>query len=159
MQVGRGRRFTPSEDDCHSTLKVDVVVIDSLARTPYSEIGKTFTTATNRVRATPKIPRRRRIPLPQPQLSTGGKKFSVLTYNLLADLYSNVRSSPLTSNLPTFLPSLGVSDMMHSHSSTKVDARLQPASRAVQQSAPWKLQSAHASHRSAWNDKIECYAL
>lgn len=94
-QVGRDRCFTPTEDDCHSTLKVDVVVTDSLARAPYTEIGKTFTSATHRVRSAPQPPRRALVSLPAPKLSNSTGKFSVLTYNLLADLYTNVRSSLL----------------------------------------------------------------
>ena len=70
------------------------MVIDTLARTPYSEIGKTFTSATHRVRLPPKVPKRLTIPLPQPKLTVAPGKFSVLTYNLLADLYSNVSCLP-----------------------------------------------------------------
>ena len=70
------------------------MVIDTLARTPYSEIGKTFTSATHRVRLPPKVPKRLTIPLPQPKLTLAPGKFSLLTYNLLADLYSNVSCLP-----------------------------------------------------------------
>lgn len=90
LQVGRARQFTPGDDDCYTTLKVDVVVVDSLARSPYLEIGKTFTSATARVRLAPKLPKRSLIPLPAPKTSTAPGKFSVVTYNLLADLYTNV---------------------------------------------------------------------
>ena len=94
MQVGRGRQFTPSDDDCYTTLKMDVVVVDSMARSPYLEIGKTFTSATARVRLAPKLPKRSLIPLPAPKASTAPGKFSVVTYNLLADLYTNVSTAP-----------------------------------------------------------------
>lgn len=98
MQVGRGRQFTPSDDDCYSTLKVDVVVVDSMSRTPYLEIGKTFTSATARVRLAPKLPKRALIPLASPKASTAPGKFSVVTYNLLADLYTNVSPPEVSFN-------------------------------------------------------------
>lgn len=89
VEVGRARQFTPGDDDCYTTLKVDVVVVDTLARSPYLEVGKTFTSATARVRLAPKLPKRSLIPLPSPKASTAPGKFSVVTYNLLADLYTN----------------------------------------------------------------------
>ncbi len=99
LQVGRARQFTPGDDDCYTTLKVDVVVVDTLARSPYLEVGKTFTSATARVRLAPKLPKRSLLPLPSPKTSTAPGKFSVVTYNLLADLYTNVRTP---SNTPSF---------------------------------------------------------
>ena len=42
IQVARCRQFTPAEEDCHTTLKVDVVVVDSMARTPYLEVTPTL---------------------------------------------------------------------------------------------------------------------
>ena len=81
------------------------MVIDTLARTPYSEIGKTFTSATHRVRLPPKVPKRLTIPLPQPKLTVAPGKFSLLTYNLLADLYSNVSCLPLL-HFPVTVPLL-----------------------------------------------------
>ena len=92
VQVGRARQFTPSDDDCYTTLKVDVVVVDSMSRSPYFEIGKTFTSATARVRLAPKLPKRALIPLANTKASPAPGKFSVVTYNLLADLYTNVCS-------------------------------------------------------------------
>lgn len=56
----------------------------------FLQIGKTFTSATSRVRLAPKIPKRVLVPLPTPKLTTAPGKFSVVTYNLLADLYTNV---------------------------------------------------------------------
>ena len=83
---------------------MDIVVIDALSRTPYSEIGKTFTSATQRVRSAPQLPTRALIGLPAPRHTVASGKFSVLTYNLLADLYTNVSlSQPPTAHLTTAL--------------------------------------------------------
>ena len=39
--MARCRQFTPAEEDCHTTLKVDVVVV-GMARTPYLELIPTL---------------------------------------------------------------------------------------------------------------------
>lgn len=89
-QVGKGRLFTPSEDDVGTVLKCEVVAIDSTS--PYGELGKTFSIATNRVRPAPSPPKRAFVPItPAPKSVVSAGKFTALTYNLLADLYATVR--------------------------------------------------------------------
>ena len=89
-QVGKGRLFTPNEDDIGTVLKCEVVAIDSTS--PYGELGKTFSIATNRVRPAPSPPKRAFVPItPAPENVVSAGKFTALTYNLLADLYATVR--------------------------------------------------------------------
>lgn len=92
LQVGKGRLYTPTEDDVGSVLKCEVVAID--AGSPYVEAGKTHSIATARVRPAPSPPRRSLSPItPAPKNIVSAGKFTALTYNLLADLYATVRAS------------------------------------------------------------------
>lgn len=88
-QVGKGRLYTPTEDDVGSVLKCEVVAIDT--GSPYVESGKTHSIATARVRPAPSPPRRSLSPItPAPKNIVSAGKFTALTYNLLADLYATV---------------------------------------------------------------------
>lgn len=74
-----------------AVLKYEVVICDT-ANTAYPETGKTFTASTVRVRPSPSPPKRALIPVvPSRVLAAGGSRFTILTYNLLADLYATVR--------------------------------------------------------------------
>lgn len=56
------------------------------------QVGRTFSVRSERVRPAPQPPSRELVPLPPPKgrpLAPGGK-FTLLTYNLLADLYATV---------------------------------------------------------------------
>ena len=106
LQVGRGKKYAPSEEDCGSALKVDVIVIDTQGR-QNPEIGRTFTVVTQRVKAAPEPPKRNLIPLPSQRLETAAGRFSVLTYNLLADLYANVSHSVYGLSRPAIKHLLG----------------------------------------------------
>ena len=89
-QVGKGRLYTPIQDDIGSILKCEVVSID--AAVPFSEHGKTFSMSTQRVRPTPSPPKRALAPVnPAPWNVQSTGRFTALTYNLLADLYATVR--------------------------------------------------------------------
>ena len=89
-QVGKGRLYTPCEDDVGTVLKCEVVAIDTAS--PYGEQGKTFSNATARVRPAPSPPKRVFTPIsPPPKNVVSAGKFTALTYNLLADLYATVR--------------------------------------------------------------------
>ena len=95
-QVGKGRLYTPCEDDVGSVLKCEVVAIDTAS--PYGEQGKTFSNATARVRPAPSPPKRALTPIsPPPKNVVSAGKFTALTYNLLADLYATVRHRKATS--------------------------------------------------------------
>ena len=88
-QVGKGRLYTPIQDDIGSILKCEVVSID--AAVPFSEHGKTFSLSTQRVRPTPSPPKRALAPVnPAPWNVQSTGRFTALTYNLLADLYATV---------------------------------------------------------------------
>ncbi|EIE19641.1 hypothetical protein COCSUDRAFT_54570 [Coccomyxa subellipsoidea C-169] len=87
MEVGKGRLYTPTEDDVGSVLKCEVVAIDT--GSPYTESGKTHSIATSRVRPAPSPPRRSLSAInPAPKNIVSAGKFTALTYNLLADLYA-----------------------------------------------------------------------
>ena len=56
-------------------------------------MGKTFSIITSRVRPAPCPPRRVLVPLTPSKPSVARGKFTLLTYNLLADLYATVRDA------------------------------------------------------------------
>ncbi len=87
--MGKGRLYTPLQDDIGSILKCEVVSIDSAS--PFAEHGKTFSMSTARVRPTPSPPKRALAPIsPAPWTAQSTNRFTALTYNLLADLYATV---------------------------------------------------------------------
>lgn len=86
IQVAKSSAYTPTSEDVGSILKYEVVGYDGGS---FSESGKAFTVQTARVRPLPEPPRRVLVPL-VPTKPTGGT-FTVLTYNVLADLYATVR--------------------------------------------------------------------
>ena len=89
LQVGKGRLYTPLQDDVGTIMKCEVVSIDSAA--PFAEHGKTFSMSTARVRPTPSPPKRALAPItPAPWNAQSTTRFTALTYNLLADLYATV---------------------------------------------------------------------
>ena len=55
------------------------------------QVGKTFSIITSRVRPAPCPPRRVLVPLTPSKPSVARGKFTLLTYNLLADLYATAR--------------------------------------------------------------------
>ncbi len=60
-----------------------------------TQVGRTFSVRSERVRPAPQPPARSLVALPPPKgapLAQGGR-FTLLTYNLLADLYATVRRS------------------------------------------------------------------
>lgn len=87
IEVGRGRTYTPSQEDVGLVLKYDCSVLDTLH--PYAEYGKSTSVFTSRVRPAPTPPTRNLIPLPlSPSVAMAQGRFTILTYNLLADLYA-----------------------------------------------------------------------
>mmetsp|Transcript_13036 Transcript_13036/g.39493 ORF Transcript_13036/g.39493 Transcript_13036/m.39493 type:complete len:591 (+) Transcript_13036:158-1930(+) len=96
IEVGRTRCYTPQAEDVGCILKVDVVSCDSSSGFAH-ELGRTFSVRSERVRPAPLPPKRALITLPppkgQPSLDTQGG-FTLLTYNLLADLYATTDQFP-----------------------------------------------------------------
>lgn len=110
LQVAKSSAYTPSSEDVGSVLKYEVVGYDGGS---FTESGKAFTVQTARVRPLPEPPRRVLIPL-MPTKPAGGT-FTVLTYNVLADLYATVR---------WLLPNVGaVDNACHSKSSLRTRNR------------------------------------
>ncbi len=75
------------------TLKYECTAID--VNRPYVDMGRPGTVFSSRVRAMPNSPVRNFVPLKPPHgvQTTPAGKFSVITYNMLADLYAKVCSS------------------------------------------------------------------
>lgn len=87
-QVSRTRRYTPGPEDVGYALRLDVSVADSRSG---CDLGKPIVVNSSRVRPAPSPPLRPMLPLPPPpggHFASG--RFTVLTYNLLADLYAKV---------------------------------------------------------------------
>lgn len=92
VEVGRTRSYTPSAEDVGLVLKYDCSVLDTLH--PHIDYGKCTVVYTSRVRPAPTPPTRAVVPLPvAPPLPTSTGRFTVLTYNLLADLYAKADHS------------------------------------------------------------------
>ncbi|MEW5318944.1 MAG: hypothetical protein WDW38_010124 [Sanguina aurantia] len=93
QEVGKKGTYTPTLEDVGYTLKYECCIIDRLH--PYAPAsGRTEVVQTSRVRPTPSPPTRslvQLVPTAQPTPSPGAAnlgRFTVLTYNLLADLYA-----------------------------------------------------------------------
>jgi hypothetical protein len=90
-QVSRSRKYTPSQDDVGFVLKYECSLFDP--NHPYIDLGRPMLAFTSRVRPAPNLPVRALVPLPLPYALTkggAGSRFTVLTYNMLADLYAKV---------------------------------------------------------------------
>lgn len=86
VEVGRERVYTPGPDDVGAILKFECTAYD--AASPYPEVGKTFSIITTRARPAPNPPRRVLVPLTPATPSVTKGRFTLLSYNLLADLYA-----------------------------------------------------------------------
>lgn len=88
IEVCRARKYTPVADDVGFTLKYECTVVE--AARPYADISRGQPIITNRVRPAPNPPNRLLVPLHLRHTSqtVEGGKFSLLSYNLLADLYA-----------------------------------------------------------------------
>jgi len=87
-QVGKGRSYTPSPEDVGSSIKCEIVPVDSSSH--FNETGAASSASTGRVRPVPLCPQRALVPVPPPRGGNPAGKFTALTYNLLADLYASV---------------------------------------------------------------------
>ncbi len=92
-QVSKARNYTPTNEDMGYTLKYECTALD--VNRPYVDMGRPGTVFSARVRAMPNPPTRSYVPLKPPHgvQTTPAGKFSVLTYNMLADLYAKVWST------------------------------------------------------------------
>jgi hypothetical protein len=93
LQVSRSRKYTPANDDVGFVLKYECGIFDPSH--PYIDLGRPMLAFTSRVRPAPNLPVRNLVPLPLPQgVAKGGpnSRFTVLSYNMLADLYAKVRA-------------------------------------------------------------------
>ena len=103
VEVGSGREYVPGPDDVGASLRVEVVGVEVAGSREAT--GRALAVSTARVRPAPRPPRRARVPLPLPaavaparpagpslpssaSTSSPSSRFTVLTYNLLADLYA-----------------------------------------------------------------------
>ena len=134
--MGKGRLYTPLQDDIGSILKCEVVSIDSAS--PFAEHGKTFSMSTARVRPTPSPPKRTLAPIsPAPYTPQSANRFTALTYNLLADLYATVGLISFSQTLALVSPHAGAET---------------PANRVIPRSvdnawAPWLYHNANNGFR------------
>ncbi len=95
-QVARTRTYTPTIDDVGYVLRYQVNIVDK-AHPAYIDPGKIQMFDTSRVRPAPNPPARHMVQLvPESPAQTGTSgRFTLLTYNLLADLYAKVRRQGL----------------------------------------------------------------
>ncbi|KAA6417823.1 MAG: hypothetical protein FRX49_12246 [Trebouxia sp. A1-2] len=87
IEVGKSRSYTPSPEDVGSSIKCEVVPVDSSSH--FNETGAASSASTGRVRPVPLCPQRALVPVPPPRGGNPAGKFTALTYNLLADLYAS----------------------------------------------------------------------
>lgn len=96
VQVARSRKYTPGQDDVGFVLKYECSIFDQ--NHPYIDLGRPMLAFTSRVRPAPNLPVRSLVGLPLPyNLTKAGpsSRFTVLSYNMLADLYAKVGSKQL----------------------------------------------------------------
>ena len=86
VEISRSRTYTPTAEDVGCILKFECTAHDIASA--YPDIGKAFSIVTARVRPSPLPPRRAMIPVAPIRPAVKKGRFTVLTYNLLADLYA-----------------------------------------------------------------------
>jgi CCR4-NOT transcription complex subunit 6 len=87
IEVGNQRCYVPTPDDVGCVLRYECTAYDSASA--YPDIGKTFSIMTARVRPAPACPSRSMIRMSPCKPSVKRGKFTVLSYNVLADLYAS----------------------------------------------------------------------
>ncbi|KAF5836569.1 phosphatase family [Dunaliella salina] len=91
IEVGKGRTYTPSQEDVGYTLKFELYIVDrnhNVVPDPKGVVP--ISLYTSRVRPTPNPPQRALVRLVPPSAMQlhSERRFTVLSYNLLADLYA-----------------------------------------------------------------------
>lgn len=90
-QVGKGRAYTPAHDDVGYTLKFEMCIVDRNHNVVSdAKVGVPTSLYSSRVRPIPNPPQRALVRLVPPVQTHAGNRFTVLSYNLLADLYAKV---------------------------------------------------------------------
>lgn len=92
VEVGRGRTFVPGPEDVGAILKFECTAHD--VASAYQDVGKSFTIVTARVRPAPNPPKRVLVPISPPYPSVTKGRFTLVSYNLLADLYATAEQFP-----------------------------------------------------------------
>lgn len=87
VEISKNRVYVPTADDVGCILKFECTAHD--VASAYPDIGKTFSIITMRVRPAPAPPRRVMVPFTPSKPTVSRGKFTVLSYNLLADLYAS----------------------------------------------------------------------
>eukprot|EP00195_Chlamydomonas_chlamydogama_P016392 CAMPEP_0202900342 /NCGR_PEP_ID=MMETSP1392-20130828/11166_1 /ASSEMBLY_ACC=CAM_ASM_000868 /TAXON_ID=225041 /ORGANISM="Chlamydomonas chlamydogama, Strain SAG 11-48b" /LENGTH=568 /DNA_ID=CAMNT_0049586715 /DNA_START=168 /DNA_END=1874 /DNA_ORIENTATION=- len=87
VEVGRSRTYTPTQDDVGYVLKFEVCIVGKAPPHTMPDPMKVQVVQTTRVRPAPNPPLRHMVQLVPPSSHTNGR-FTLLTYNLLADLYA-----------------------------------------------------------------------
>lgn len=87
VEVGNERCYVPTQDDVGCVLKYECTAYDSAIA--YPDMGKTYSILTSRVRPAATAPMRSMIPVQPSRATVKRGKFTVLSYNLLADLYAS----------------------------------------------------------------------
>lgn len=91
-QVAKTRTYTPTIDDVGYVLRYQVNIVDK-THAGYVDASKIQMFDTTRVRPAPNPPARHMVQLmaePTPQPAGPSGRFTLLTYNLLADIYAKV---------------------------------------------------------------------
>mmetsp|Transcript_35685 Transcript_35685/g.43022 ORF Transcript_35685/g.43022 Transcript_35685/m.43022 type:complete len:566 (+) Transcript_35685:143-1840(+) len=85
IEIGRGRCYTPTQEDVGHILKFEVVPYEMHTET---ELEATTSVLTGRVISIPPPPTRNMLPIEGAPAISAPSNFTVLTYNVLADLYA-----------------------------------------------------------------------
>mmetsp|Transcript_8378 Transcript_8378/g.24020 ORF Transcript_8378/g.24020 Transcript_8378/m.24020 type:complete len:578 (-) Transcript_8378:263-1996(-) len=86
MEVGHRRLYTPCSDDVGLILRYECMVVD--CHSGRAESSEACCITTPRVRPAPNPPPRQLVPIILPNSQETDRTFSLLTYNILADLYA-----------------------------------------------------------------------
>lgn len=94
IEVAKSRLYTPTQEDQGFTLKYECSVVD--IRHPLADCGRQHIITLSRVRPAPNPPMRNMLPIPPgPNVMTKANgKFTILTYNVLAELYATAEQFP-----------------------------------------------------------------
>jgi CCR4-NOT transcription complex subunit 6 len=87
MEVGNQRCYVPTQEDVGCVLRYECTAYDSASA--YPDMGKTFSILTSRVRPAAPCPNRSMVYMKPLRPTVRRGRFTVLSYNLLADLYAS----------------------------------------------------------------------
>lgn len=87
VEVGNQRCYVPTQDDVGCVLRYECTAYDSASA--YPDMGKTFSILTSRVRPAASCPTRAMVHMKPLKPTVKRGRFTLLSYNLLADLYAS----------------------------------------------------------------------